>query len=81
MGGTAARGIPQQRLYSPNGFGEDEPLAKTKFAPGAGGRPAVPGGPMLPQNPWAQMAWERQRLLGAMNQPRVPFSKYIVKIG
>jgi hypothetical protein len=62
MGGSIGRGFGQQRYPSPSAFyGEDEQAPKPKFAPGAGGRPAVPGGPMLPRNPYAEFAWERQR--------------------
>jgi len=80
MGRTPAPGLSQQRHASRNAFYGEELVSKPKFAPGAGGRPAVKGGPMLPANPWAEMAWERQRLLGAMDQPNISFPKYIVKV-
>jgi hypothetical protein len=40
-----------------------------KPSPGAGGRPTVPGGPRLPQNPIANHAWQMQKFLGAMQPP------------
>ena len=42
---------------------------KPKHEPGAGGRPAIPGGPPLPKNPIAVAAWEMQLARGAMNSP------------
>ena len=81
MGRVPVRGFPQQGYASPSAFYGEEQAPKPKSAPGAGGRPAVPGGPMLPRNPFAEFAWRRQYLLGAMNQPRVQLPRYIVKVG
>jgi len=71
MGKSVAPWFGQQGYTSSAFYGDEQ--APRNLHPGAGGRPAVTGGPMLPRNPYAEFAWERQRLLGAMSQPNLEF--------
>jgi hypothetical protein len=53
----------------------NSPYAPLKGHPGAGGRPAIPGGPRLPNNPYAEEAWRRQYLAAAMQSPYRPIGR------
>ena len=68
MGRSIGQGFPQSGSSDAFfGGGQNAPTP----SPGAGGRPAIPGGPRLPQNPYAEAAWRLQLARGAMGIPKI----------